>query len=342
MLAFPIDPAGWTEAQLRDEFDVQGDQLGLFRNLPTGLLVAGFLANASLLNVDRQVAEHLRLNEEGVAHSLAHFRYVDDHVFLSPDPDAIIDWVKRYTQIIGAENDGWSVNVSKVEPDSLRKYMECPKDDEGRQATLKRTFESESLDPEFPRPLLSHTLTKISVIASTRFELLDDESQLQFIQDLEMLLLGDFGATEVRPDTRASFAASVLARSAPHCRQMTTEAWRAKDERQRCQHRLSRILERKALYIDDRIPNELLVEEQKLSHELPDLVRRDEKWSAEVERVSYRNRIRTFRLLTNAIGRYPDKIRLWLTAVRVPARELGIPVYQNCCRSPPSSPCCDR
>ena len=54
---------------------------------------------------------------------------------------------------------------------------------------LRAKVKAKPLDAKLPRPLLSHTLAKISVVASTRFELLDDEGQNNFIQDLEMLLL---------------------------------------------------------------------------------------------------------------------------------------------------------
>ena len=53
-----------------------------FEGLPTGLLVAGALANLYLLDLDKKVINRLKTEKK---HCMLHFRYVDDHLFLSYD-----------------------------------------------------------------------------------------------------------------------------------------------------------------------------------------------------------------------------------------------------------------
>lgn len=327
MLRFPLDLDGWTEPEIEHELALSPTERQVFQHLPTGLLVSGFLANVAMLRVDRDVARELRVEDPNATHKLAQFRYVDDHVILATDPDELLNWVTKYEGMLASNNDNWRLNTAKIEPPEIRAFLASRSAGDPTDL-LRAEVIARSLDVRFPRPLLSHTLTKISVIASTRFELLDDIGQAQFIQDLEMLLLGDFGPSEVRPDTRASFAASTLSRALPHLRQMTTETWQAVIDRQRCQDRLRAIDKQRQAFRPDCFPGELLSEESELQEKLSRLTRTEQVAKHRLTSSRDKDERRTFELLLNAIARFPDKIRLWQTAVGYCAR-MGYPGLQE-------------
>ena len=75
------------------EMDLHKDVI--FDGLPTGLLVAGALANLYLLEIDLKVEERLRKDNK---HHILHFRYVDDHLFLSENAEKLIEWKGWYIQ----------------------------------------------------------------------------------------------------------------------------------------------------------------------------------------------------------------------------------------------------
>ena len=69
------DGNAFSEEEL-SEMDLYKDVV--FDGLPTGLLVAGALANLYLLEIDLKVIERLKSVK---THRIMHFRYVDDHLF---------------------------------------------------------------------------------------------------------------------------------------------------------------------------------------------------------------------------------------------------------------------
>lgn len=69
--------------------------VGGFDGIPTGLFVAGFLANAAMLPVDSSIDE--KINKD---RTVAHFRFVDDHVIIAYDFDHLCAWIERYKDVL--------------------------------------------------------------------------------------------------------------------------------------------------------------------------------------------------------------------------------------------------
>ena len=65
------------------------------QGIPTGLFVAGFLANAAMLPVDTAVNQRVLKRR-----SLAHFRFVDDHTILAYEFEELCDWIENYQSLL--------------------------------------------------------------------------------------------------------------------------------------------------------------------------------------------------------------------------------------------------
>lgn len=163
------------------EMDLYKDVV--FDGLPTGLLVAGALANLFLLEIDLKVADRLRKDGK---HHILHFRYVDDHLFLSEDAEKLIEWKKWYIQELN--KIGLKVNDAKTDTKPIE------------------------LDSHYPTPLLTQTLHKISEIAKMPLDLLSSNEFSMVFRDLQMLLVTDFPEQEIKKGTRTSFACTMLSR----------------------------------------------------------------------------------------------------------------------------------
>ena len=215
LLDFRIDYSGWNKDEL-SEIDL--DEPDKFNGLPTGLFVAGFLANVALLEVDKQISEDLEKDRE-----IAHFRFVDDHVILAYDFEKLKEWIQKYKKYLDDANTGVEFNYEKIEPDSLSHILDpkwlLNKNAEDIKKEEELAEKKTKLDPAFPAPLMTQTLAKVSAISRSDFELLSANEEQQLIADLEHLLLTDFPDHELRKDTRVSFAASVLSRIAPNTKE---------------------------------------------------------------------------------------------------------------------------
>ena len=168
--------------------DEQLAQMGLSRDvvfdgLPTGLIVAGALANLYLLDIDLKVVEKLKSDTK---HHILHFRYVDDHLFLSEDAAKLIEWKEWYIQELN--KIGLKVNDAKTDTEPIE------------------------LDSHYPTPLLTQTLHKISEIAKMPLDLLSSNEFSMVFRDLQMLLVTDFPEQEIKKGTRTSFACTMLSR----------------------------------------------------------------------------------------------------------------------------------
>ena len=220
MLRFRLDRSDMPPGTLKHvEPDFHGPQI---QGIPTGLFVAGFLANAAMLPVDN-IADQEILERR----SLAHFRFVDDHTILAYDFDELCDWIDRYRTLLKKHDTGACVNTEKYDPSSLGEWMvlrtetseetkESPnevklKHDEKRTAATNDT----KFDGANPTRLLTKTLGQISAIATANIEILDDGDLQERLKQLEWLLLADISEREIRPDTRAAFAAGKIAALAP-------------------------------------------------------------------------------------------------------------------------------
>ena len=163
------------------EMDLYKDVI--FDGLPTGLLVAGALANLYLLEIDLKVEERLRKDNK---HHILHFRYVDDHLFLSENAEKLIEWKGWYIQELN--KIGLNVNAAKTDTEPIE------------------------LDSHYPTPLLTQTLHKISEIAKMPLDLLSSNEFSMVFRDLQMLLVTDFPEQEIKKGTRTSFACTMLSR----------------------------------------------------------------------------------------------------------------------------------
>ena len=220
MLRFRIDKSEMPPSTL-ERVEPGYDRLRI-QGIPTGLFVAGFLANATMLPVDTSV--DLRIREQ---RSLAHFRFVDDHVFIAYNFDELCAWLDWYRTLLVEFDTGVDVNVEKYDPAKLGEWMvthakslaatKAPtrKAKERQEQTKEAAIHDTKIDGAHPTKLLTKTLGQISAIAAANVDILDDEGLQELLKQLEWLLLADISEREVRPDTRAAFAAGRIAILAP-------------------------------------------------------------------------------------------------------------------------------
>ncbi|WP_137045862.1 RNA-directed DNA polymerase [Pseudolabrys sp. FHR47] len=196
---------------------------GRFNGVPTGLMVAGFLSNVAMLSVDKQV------NQEIPYKGIAHFRFVDDHTFLAPDFDVLLDWMARYNVILRNHLDGVYVNDEKYQPEELKALLTRKGRKSGRAIEKLRESAKSAckVDPVYPRPLLTRTLAQLSLLGSIDFDTLDDEGQHGQIEQIITLMLTALPDTELREDTRKTYAAARLTALVPKLRE-NVDQWASK------------------------------------------------------------------------------------------------------------------
>ena len=199
LLDFKVNVEGFMPEELAT---MTLDETGLFVNgIPTGLLVAGILANIAMLSIDEQVTDWLKDN-----HQVAHFRYVDDHVVLAQSQEALGDWVQRYVELLG--KNGFAVNADKIEPNGVGLLL-------GEDSTNKNVC-LEGLDPAYPSPLMTLTLQKVSQMAEMNTEQLSKTEFDMLFADLQELLVMDIPDQEIKKETRISYAVTMLSRILVH------------------------------------------------------------------------------------------------------------------------------
>jgi hypothetical protein len=215
MLNFQIDMAGTPDTALEN---VEPPFLkGSIKGLPTGLFVSGFLANAAMLPIDAAVAQKVEAQ-----HNVAHFRFVDDHTVIAYDFDTLCDWLLWYEQLLHAQGIGPGVNVEKFDPPALGEWIQLlksvtpivelgTKNEKTRDLAIRET----RIDGKNPTKLMTKTLAQVSAIAAADIHILDDEDLNERLNMLEWLLLADIPEREIRPDTRAAFAAGQIASLVP-------------------------------------------------------------------------------------------------------------------------------
>ena len=212
MLQFPIDMSGISNSILCEtDPKIKGD---MFYGIPTGLFVGGFLANVAMLPVDNEVNRQTHR-----CRNIAHFRYVDDHTILAYEFDQLWRWVDRYKKILRECKVGVEINEDKYSPESFVKWSVVRETNgnlakEAQDVKLK-AFEDTKIDGASPTKIITNTLQQVSLIATTDVNLLDDKDLENRFQTLKWLLLADISEHEIRPDTRAAFAASRIVALAP-------------------------------------------------------------------------------------------------------------------------------
>jgi hypothetical protein len=302
MLRFRLDMSEWQDAGEANKIDLAANRK-TFTRIPTGLFVAGFLANAALLKVDLQVVERLKDN------GIAHFRFVDDHVMLAYSFDQLMKWLREYAGLLRDSGVGARVNTEKVEPEELARLMTRNKQKpsvDKHSALWKKAEAACELDPHFPSPLMTKTLALVSGIARTDFNLLESEELAALTDQLEHLLLVDLPHEEIPDKTRLSFAATRLALVAE--RRLAgfepLAALRCREEALRSE------LERKELGKERR---------EELEHALEAVAKElhegDSRLEGEVSRI--------FELLRKVLQERPDRTRLWTRALLM-CRSTGV------------------
>ncbi|OYU37594.1 MAG: hypothetical protein CFE33_19925 [Pseudorhodobacter sp. PARRP1] len=215
MLNFQIDMTGMPETALEN---VDPPFLkGGVKGVPTGLFVAGFLANVAMLPIDRLVAQ--KIDE---CRDIAHFRFVDDHTFIAHDFSKLCDWIVWYEKLLESKAIGPAVNSEKSDPPILSSVIKELKNGSSHAKlkamgadTYMLAMRETRLDGKNPTRLMTKTLAQVSAIAATDIHTLDDEDLAERLRMLEWLLLADIPEREIRPDTRAAFAAGQIASLVP-------------------------------------------------------------------------------------------------------------------------------
>jgi Reverse transcriptase (RNA-dependent DNA polymerase) len=306
LLNFQLNAKGWSQKEL-EAIDIKSVG-GAFRGIPTGLFVAGFLANVALLDIDKKINDKM-LEQKNIAH----FRFVDDHVILADSYENLENWIIQYEKLLSLCDTGACISIEKTEPEELSKYLEeywaphemAEKERKDLSLLQKEARKKTELDPDFPSPLMTQTLAKVSQIAQTNFNLLDIDEEEIFIADLEHLLVTEFPDQELRKDTRISFAASMLSRLAPR-----------------------RITDYDKLYEKEKKINQLLDDQNRLMRdknrqsnwrEQVDAIKQNIKNAKneskdiekDIERIDAKNRRHIFNLLLKAVRENHEKVRLW-------------------------------
>lgn len=212
MLSFRIDYSGIQQDYLSEvEPAIESQQM---EGIPTGLFVAGFLANVAMLQIDQEIEKKITSNR-----SIAHFRFVDDHTVVAYDFNDLYTWIHEYEILLKKHDLGTTLNENKFDPPSFGEWYPTEITNSkapNRDAPLKKAaIQDTKIDGKNPTKLLTKTLGQVSAIAATNFDVLDDDDLEEQLKILEWLLLADIPDRELRQDTRAAFAAGRIAMLAP-------------------------------------------------------------------------------------------------------------------------------
>jgi len=188
----------------------------IYQGLPTGLIVAGMLANIFMIDLDNKVQE--RLSQD---HEIIHFRYVDDHVIVSSDAEKLYNWMVWYQeQLI---DYGLKLNISKLNPHELLDGILNSEEkiensnspfmfSEYRDEILNKIEECSVIDPKYPTPLMTQTLQKISMLQGLNLNMLTTREFEMVFGELQSLLVAELSEQEIKKSTRISFACTMLTR----------------------------------------------------------------------------------------------------------------------------------
>lgn len=294
LLSFKVDYESWDDSEL-ECIDLKANKE--FKGIPTGLFVAGFLSNIAMLHIDKQIEHALQENKH-----VAHFRFVDDHVVLSDSFDILKKWILNYCMLL--KGNGLEINYKKTEPENLRYYLWSEWNKENKKnVSYSEAKKSSKLDPDFPTPLMTQTLAKLSNIAEINFSLLDEVEENQIIADLEHLLLTDLPHHELRKDTRVSFASNKLSQFIPR-------------KKFSCDNIVS--LEREIVVLEKKIREYEQINSNDNKESLTDLKKQLSQYKRDKDvclkaRVDRERQLvkRTYKLLLKATTDNYQKIRLW-------------------------------
>ncbi|RAJ76684.1 reverse transcriptase (RNA-dependent DNA polymerase) [Chitinophaga dinghuensis] len=298
MLSFPLNITGWNEKDLQNKAFFNLQDFVNYNGIPTGLVVGGFLANAAVIDLDRAVDKYINENRE-----VAVFKYVDDHVVISQSAEALLTFLNFYHNKINELNHTLNFQSSKIEPANAIKY------DKNKGFTTNRGYRKYiELDVEFPSPLMTNTLKKVSHINDIDFDLLDEDDIDNLEVDLKHLLITDFPATEIRKDTKMSFASSRLCRLAMEIKPNFNAVDPNYESNKENVYSIY-----KGLYNNEKN----LPKEKEALEVIKSRIREAaaiefiiQRFSAEVRVVQMRHEA-IFKLLLKALKENPDKVKLW-------------------------------
>lgn len=299
LFSFRIEFNGWNDEECKK---IKLERTEFYTHMPTGLFVAGFLANVAMLKVDKEVDAKLKEQR-----NIAHFRYVDDHVILASSFEDMVTWISEYEKIIEANNVGAEFNLEKTQPEELADYIKAIKDNSYSsqsdiEESKKKAKEATKLDPAFPSPLMTQTLAKVSKIAGTEFQLLDPDEERSLIADIEHLLVTEFPDQELRRDTRVSFAARMLSNLVPQITVNTEKAYNL--ESALTQLKIEQKKQEKEGQKKEDISKEIETVKDALNKEYLSIERQENLLVK-----------RTLKLLLKAIRDNHDKVRLWTRVI---------------------------
>jgi hypothetical protein len=299
MLRFGVDTAEWAFDELK-AIGLKPRQRA-FKGIPTGLYVAGFLANVALLKVDLEVAESLKKRD------VAHFRFVDDHVVLAYSFEDLVSWIDEYLALLAASGTGAKVNPDKIEPEELAAFFSSRRKSRKRlKVDTDAAAKACKLNPQFPTPLMTKTLALVSAIARTDFNLLEETELVALTDQLEHMLLVELPEAEIPEKTRLSFAATRLMRLA-ECRLSNN----ARSAELACR--------REAL--DAELADKELPPERR---EVLEAESKENQSSLKSQRTDLDREVgRAFSLLRKVLQERPDRVRLWTRAIQM-CRQTGV------------------
>lgn len=174
------------------------------KGIPTGLLVAGFLANVALLELDKKINTWINQNR-----NLAYFKFVDDQVIIAKSNEVIKSFLDFIHSELAVLNSNIVFNDEKIEPERYD-Y------DQKTGFSQKETLNDNKLNVTYPEPFLTNALMQISNLNGDEFSLMDESELENSENDLKFFLLTDFKDSGIRRDTRVSFAAMRLCKMAKY------------------------------------------------------------------------------------------------------------------------------
>ena len=213
LCSFEVDYSDYNYEGGADDLETMQLERGQqFEGLPTGLIVAGFLANIYMLEIDAEVSKALEDNREVI-----HFRYVDDHVIIATSPEILFEWTAWYQKLLSQY--GLEVNIEKLAPEAILKVLPKRKDDQGgiliadyADDLLPAICDGAAIDPFFPTPLMTQTLQKVSQLQGMNLNMLSTKEYAIVFSELQSLLVADLSEQEIKKSTRISFACTMLSR----------------------------------------------------------------------------------------------------------------------------------
>lgn len=213
LCGFEVDYCDYTYSGGDDDLKAMQLERGQkFEGLPTGLIVAGFLANIYMLEIDTEVSKALEANREVI-----HFRYVDDHVIIATSPEMLFKWTAWYQKLLSQY--GLEVNIEKLAPECVSRNLSEVEHDQGgvfiadyEDELLPAMRDEAAIDPFFPTPLMTQTLQKVSQLQGMNLNMLSAKEFAIVFSELQSLLVADLSEQEIKKSTRISFACTMLSR----------------------------------------------------------------------------------------------------------------------------------